>query len=450
MRSSVAALLLLVLTAGAGKAQGFRLEVDALPVQESPDTAFVTARWFYTYPAHWTVRYLYRVDGIASDSTALDSATVAVPKLAGSQQLEFCVAMDRVSPEPVQGPEHCEPFVVPGRPLYTLLTSSSNVTGVDSIPHDPRFEVPEGTLWLEFTPNSLIGVQGIWSKDYNGYEAGGHLSIGLRGDSLRVRLQSDSVSYEYQAPGVVNGELNQVAVEFGPGGFKGWLNTTQVFTDPYTGGLVGNLNAIVIGANSQGTAPWEQPLDGTVDQAELYDGLYDFSGRWGEPPVVPEPPVPEPDSVQIRVSGRRIWHGVGYEGDTVTVVQYFLAPATYREIDYRIGLTESYHYEVWINGAKVGYTADASWGVSRCDLAENGETCPVEPFQVGRHTWDCDDHALDWGLFVECNWYGPDRYWGASVTGSGVLTTEVRLYRRAHADSAKVLVDLRRDNWTIT
>lgn len=425
----------------------FALSVDPLPVQESADTAYVTARWFYTYPDHWTVRYLYEVEGIVAGETTGDSIRMAIPKLANDQSLQFCLTMDRVSPEPVLGPQHCEPFVVPARPLYALLTASYDVAGVDSIPHDPRFEVQEGTLWLEFTPNTLTGVQGIWSKDYNGYQTGGHLSITLHNDSIRFRLQDTVTSYQYQFPGVVAGALNQAAVEFGPDGFRGWLNGIELFVDPYTGGTEGNQNAIVIGANSQGTDPWTNPLDGVVNAAEFYSGKYDFSSRWGEPPVPPEPPVPLPDSVTIRVGMVRIWT------DPATAarwLQYWTAPATYRYVDHRIGQDTTYHYEVWVEGQKVGYTMDASYGVVECWKAEQGEVCPVRPWtEADENRYFCSDavtHASN-VEFPLCDYYGkgPGRFWMAEILEPGPLTVELRLYR----SPGHVLVGLRRDTWNV-
>lgn len=98
--------------------------------------------------------------------------------------------------------------------------------------------------------------------------------------------------------------------------------------------------------------------------------------------AVPPGPV---DSLSIQVASRRLYQNRDYPGvspdDTVTMIQYQFSPATYRHVDYRIGETETYHYEVWVDGEKVGYSVDASWGISECWRAENGEVCPIRPFR---------------------------------------------------------------------
>lgn len=276
-------------------APGLRLTLE---LQET--TAQVTASWTYDVPPDWTISYVWWVteEGtgieVGRDTTGLKQATWQHDRTTEDVAYVFYIDVLRVYGDvtvPTGKWPTTERYVVTARPPYVLLAERWDLTRPDSIPHEAAFEISEGTVWLEFTPDDVVGPQGLWSKDYNGYGAGGHLSIWLEGDSIVFRIQDTAQSYEYRVSGVAGGQRNQVAVQFGPDGFNGYLNGSQVMADPYTGGLVGNDNAIVVAASSMGTAPWEDPLRGTLHTAEFYSGLYDFSGRWGEPPIVPPPSV---------------------------------------------------------------------------------------------------------------------------------------------------------------
>jgi hypothetical protein len=117
----------------------------------------------------------------------------------------------------------------------------------------------------------------------------------------------------------------------------------------------------------------------------LYPGVK-RSTQYNVEPTGITPPGPV-DSLDVQVAWRRIFSGrTGGQTDTATVIQYLLAPATYRNIDYRIGQTESFHYEIWgeQDGVfkRIGYTVDGSWGIVECHKAGNGEVCPVRPFRT--------------------------------------------------------------------
>jgi hypothetical protein len=122
---------------------------------------------------------------------------------------------------------------------------------------------------------------------------------------------------------------------------------------------------------------------------ELYDGVYDFSGRWEEPPIVPPPPVCDTCVEVIRVSWLRMLKLIRTEGpdgvivDSGTFVSYGLPPAGYRNIDYRLDppQTERLMYEVWSGGQQIGYALDADHGIHNCEGLDNGEVCPVRPFR---------------------------------------------------------------------
>jgi len=269
-------------------------------------TAYVTLSWNYTPPPDWEVVYESRFEQLDGAVLAIDTAVTPVgshtiDRLAMDVEYRACGANVRLSPSPDYA-DACAQFTIPARPLFVPLVVRSDLTAPDSVPHEARFEVTDGTIWLEFTPNDVVGLQGLWAKDFNGFETGGHLSVWLAGDTVYFRIQSDTVSYEHWATSVVPGQRNQVGVKFGADGFRGWLNAQPMFDDAFTGGLVGNQNAIVHGAMSQGVDPWTDPLRGTLNVAEFYDGDYDFTDRWAAPPVPPIDP-PSDLGVDVQIAG---------------------------------------------------------------------------------------------------------------------------------------------------
>lgn len=351
-------------------------------------TATMQAVWTYDFPVGDSISFIW---GVTEEATGVeverDTTTLFETRewqhTRTTADVAYLFTIDAYKSTEIgwipSGRPVTERYIIPARAPWVLVASSIETTAPDSIPHDPSQEIAEGTLWLDFTPNTLSGRQGLWSKDYNGYQTGGHLTVTLENDSIRFRIQSDIATYQQIVPNVVAGQRNQAAVTFGPSGFNAWLNGTQVMANAWIGGTEGNQNAIVVGANSQAEEPWTHPLDGTMHFTELYDGLYDFSHRWGPPPIVPPPPVCDTCVNVIRLAMARTFT----DAEGQKWFQMLLAPATYRDVDYRIGQTETFMYEVWFEGVKQGYSVDADWGVVECWLAEDGEVCPVRPFRPG-------------------------------------------------------------------
>jgi hypothetical protein len=267
--------LIVPLLVVAAAAPGTRLLIE---LQET--TATMQATWTYDFPQDDTISFVWWV---TEEATGTEVVRDTTPDLQTEQwqhartatddaylfNLEvFKIVADAWIPS---GRPYVERYIIPARAPFVLVAETTETTRPDSIPDDPSQQIAEGTLWMEFTPNTTTGPQGLWSKDFNGYGTGGHLSVWMEGATVYWRIQDDSTSYQHQRTGVAAGQLNQIAVEFGPGGFKGWLNSELAFDDPYTGGLIGNDNAIVVGAMSQSFEPWTNALDGTMHTTELYD-----------------------------------------------------------------------------------------------------------------------------------------------------------------------------------
>ena len=114
-----------------------------------------------------------------------------------------------------------------------------------------------GALTLWFRADDLGGNQALFSKDSSGFGTGGHLTVGLKGDSIQVRLQSANVSEYIQSPAgsVTAGDWHYLAFTWGPNRMKLYLDGKFAGSDSYTGGLGrnsggrGNFEPITLGAS---------------------------------------------------------------------------------------------------------------------------------------------------------------------------------------------------------
>ncbi|MGD8934195.1 MAG: Ig-like domain-containing protein, partial [Gammaproteobacteria bacterium] len=153
------------------------------------------------------------------------------------------------------------------------------------IAHDDAYLIDDGTVQLWFKADDLLTEQGLFSKDSNSFDTGGHFTIRLKTDgSVEVRLQSTTDSYYVSSlPGSVTaGSWHHVAVNFGSNGMELFLDGVSVDTNPYTGGLgsssggIGNYEPIAIGANTWQTGDlnltgMNQFFGGSIDEVAIID-----------------------------------------------------------------------------------------------------------------------------------------------------------------------------------
>jgi hypothetical protein len=140
------------------------------------------------------------------------------------------------------------------------------------LPHDPKWLLDQGVVVLDFTADRLKGAQGLLSKDAKGYLDGGHLTIWLDGGKVVVRLQDKKSDYVVQSPSntVKRGVPTRLALAFGPGGMKLYVDGKMVGSNAYQGGLQGNQEPLVIGARDWKSSP------GAADNLEAF-----FAGTIG-------------------------------------------------------------------------------------------------------------------------------------------------------------------------
>lgn len=157
--------------------------------------------------------------------------------------------------------------------------------GVDDyveIPHSDAMLADGGAVTFWFRTNDISANQGLFSKDSQGYDTGGHLTLRLTGGELEARLQSNTTSYTIQGPVVPGVRWTHAAASWGSGGLILFVNGRQVAANlSYTGGLgstsggTGNFEPIVLGASTQisgnlTATPLEDYLDGAMDDVRFY------------------------------------------------------------------------------------------------------------------------------------------------------------------------------------
>ncbi len=151
------------------------------------------------------------------------------------------------------------------------------------IPHHSSYLLNHGTVAFWFRSENLSGSHGLFSKDSNTFDTGGHLTISMEDNQLRARLQSTSVSTTLFASTTLQTDRwYHVAFKFGSGGTKLYLDGKLEAGDAYAGGLgassggTGNHESIVLGASSAlsddlKATPLQDYFKGKIDDVRLYD-----------------------------------------------------------------------------------------------------------------------------------------------------------------------------------
>ncbi|MEM6452889.1 MAG: LamG-like jellyroll fold domain-containing protein, partial [Cyanobacteria bacterium P01_D01_bin.105] len=175
------------------------------------------------------------------------------------------------------------------------IFDGSNVQVYD---HQENMLLNNGTLSFSFSANNTSTQQTILSKDSNGYDDGGHLSVWVDNlGRLGVRLQSASGNYDLRSNSLEANRMYNAAVTFGDRGFELWVDGNLVATDSYTGGLAtnsggsGNREPIVLGAsqsysNDLTADNLVEYFNGTLQDVRLYNQQLD-DGTIAQLPSMP-------------------------------------------------------------------------------------------------------------------------------------------------------------------
>ncbi len=150
------------------------------------------------------------------------------------------------------------------------------------VPHDAPYLLASGTLALSFVATAVDGRKYLLSKDSSGFDTGGHVGIYVEDGVVAVRIQDTATTYTVETGAVITpGQTHHVAVTFGgPDGLAIYVDGVQQASDAYVGGLLGNREPIVLGANqwTSGNLVADDlvdPFQGYIQKAELYDVLLD-------------------------------------------------------------------------------------------------------------------------------------------------------------------------------
>ena len=210
---------------------------------------------------------------------------------------------------------------------------------VIALPHDARLEGGEGAVALTFAADDVARRQGLLSKDASGFGDGGHLGLWVRNGSVVARLQSDDASHTLRGGSLVAGQEHHLALSFGEDGMRLFVDGALVAEDPYTGGLEGNREPVVIGASQWKSSPesadrLSHVMKGEIgpvtilatpltqaDAAALASGHDEAVERPPTPEPAPEDPPADagsdPEPAPGRGAGDPIWSHGRHEGKGV-------------------------------------------------------------------------------------------------------------------------------------
>ncbi|MFH1431724.1 MAG: DUF2341 domain-containing protein, partial [archaeon] len=184
------------------------------------------------------------------------------------------------------------------------------------IPHSDDFLISDGTVEFWFKTDDPTKDQGLISKDSEGLDTGGHLTISIDPASyVYVRQQNTVTEYilDSSTSTILADTWYHVAYTFGSDGMKLYIDGTEVDTDSYTGGLTGNYEPIALGAKTVRSDnliiyPLQSYLDGTIDEVRIYN--YALSASEIQAIYAVSNPVGDLTDYQIKVEKNLVgsWH----------------------------------------------------------------------------------------------------------------------------------------------
>ncbi|MCE5276647.1 MAG: LamG-like jellyroll fold domain-containing protein [Planctomycetaceae bacterium] len=153
----------------------------------------------------------------------------------------------------------------------------NGVSSYVKMPNSSLYQVANGTFVLWFKPTTLPQTAALFSKNNNKEQA--------YDDQFEIRLDNQGrVGAEFTRYRIAHGlsggtvQLNQwhcVAVTFGSGGMKLYVDGVLVASNSYTGGLQGNADPIILGASASSSPVWQGwPLRdyfrGQIDEVAMF------------------------------------------------------------------------------------------------------------------------------------------------------------------------------------
>jgi Ca2+-binding RTX toxin-like protein len=152
-------------------------------------------------------------------------------------------------------------------------------SGYVFIPHQDQLQLSSGAFEVWFTPDSDTGDHTLFAKNSSGQGSGGQVAMLVRDGNAFAALgdletNHSIVGDDPDGPTIQAGVPAQMVFNFGAQGMELYLNGQLVGTHPHTGGLTGNSEALVLGAEN-GTNESGTPIDEPGDLVRFFDGVID-------------------------------------------------------------------------------------------------------------------------------------------------------------------------------
>ncbi|UMA66195.1 Ig-like domain-containing protein [Roseivivax marinus] len=218
-----------------------------------------------------------------------------------------------------------------------VMTFDGTNAGVQELPHDPAWQVAQGTVAFSFTASDTSGAQGLFGKDASFFGGGGHTTIYLNGSTLIARFQDDSSSAELSFGGISAGEEYEIAATFGPDGVALWVDGNLVDSDDLAVSWAGNEEYVQWGGrgwgSSTGAPGFDAPFQGTISDKQIYAQVLTASqiaGLASSSSGSNNAPVPGDDTILVDEDGKvnfaPLTNDTDPDGDALVVAGIATAP----------------------------------------------------------------------------------------------------------------------------
>ena len=166
-----------------------------------------------------------------------------------------------------------------GGPIGNGAVGFDGSSGYVFIPHQDQLQLSSGAFEVWFTPDSDTGDHTLFAKNSSGLGSGGQVAMLIRDGNAFAALGDLETNHlimgnELGDPAIEAGVPAQMVLNFGAQGMELYLNGQLVGTNPHTGGLTGNSEALVLGAEN-GTNESGTPIDEPGDLVRFFDGAID-------------------------------------------------------------------------------------------------------------------------------------------------------------------------------
>jgi parallel beta-helix repeat protein len=204
------------------------------------------------------------------------------------------------------------------------------------IAHTNDYLLDEGTIQLWFKADGAANgdLQHLFSKDSQGFDTGGHLSLYLdESGRLEARLQSATSDYIVTSSTVTSsGEWHHAALSFGSAGMSLYLDGNLVDSNAYTGGLgtssggTGNFEPIIIGGGTQVSGnlvatPVDQFFVGSIDEVAVLGGQLDAATVQGLYAAgIQSYTIPEDGTLVVGAVDGVLANDLDVDGDSLTAI----------------------------------------------------------------------------------------------------------------------------------